>query len=205
MAPHSDLQFREFFIVFESLPPDQFETVPNWTKIDQISQIDPAEFDEYVRSNYIDQDQPRSFLVDGRRIFGASRGAPYAGSPRTVTFSPRVDIQPIQHFARRYLAEKNSGNRSNALFARKPDTSTPLSQMIDDNQEEDLPKPKKRKNSQMIFETEELLYHDLFDLIPVDYDIMDNDLHKLYTAASTGNDCDSDSISYISSCSDDDE
>lgn len=204
-------------IVFEPLPPEQWEHLPYWTTVDQVAQISPSELVGFCRPyldklNYLVKQLPKSTLLNGRRVFDTAQTPTRISSPRTVTFSPRVDVQPIEKNKRHHLVENNSGDQQTKVSQpKRSESASPLSHVIDNSgkskpqtqsQGESLSQQPK-ENVHKSPEELELLREELLDLVPPDFDIMFTDPNKIYTA-SASNDCDSDSVSYFSSDSDDD-
>lgn len=210
----SDLhqQMRDFVIVFEQFELEQLDQIPYWTKVNHVAQISPSEFAAYNRNQLISHELvkslPKSKLVKGRRIFDTAQTPTRQNSPRTVSFSPRVDIQPIEKNKRRNLTEQNTERQ-----AKKPppkrSPASPLSQVIHNIDEARLDQQNgqssgPRGEALKLAEELEILNEDLLDLVPPDFDIIDSNPLKLYVAPAT-NDCDSDSVSYLTSDEDEDD
>lgn len=198
MVPDLTTQYREFVVVLESLPADSIDQVPYWTKVDRVAQISQTDYSQY-RQNCLDhlgkkRLSAKGTLVNGRRIFDTSRL--HVGSARTVSFSPRVDIQPIERC--RYADDNEHPRREGTVG---PLASSPLSQVTDNT--ENTYHSCHRESRCDWRENQELMFQEFFDLVPPDFEIIDADMSKIYVASAT-NDCDSDSVSYISSESDND-
>ena len=184
-------------VVFDTIPADQLKQYPYWTEVDDIAQISPSELIDFTRSHLDLFDSikplPKSSLINGRRIFETSSTPTRINSPRTVTFSPRVDIQPIETNKWRQLAEKNARLLDQRDKTRQPQMKSVLNDIaISDNiRDESLSQSREDGDESDLFD-------DLLDLVPPDFDIIDHDLQKLYVASAT-NDCDSDSVSGVSS------
>jgi hypothetical protein len=199
MSSELDQQMIDFVVILESLPAEQYEQVPFWTEIDDVAKIDPSEFVCFEHSNldHAGSVWSKSTLINGRRIF--ERIPQFRpNSPRTVTFSPRIEVQPIGKNKRCYLDENNR------YYTRTPTSnfSQPLDPLrVINNSDKSSPLPQDPKAADENSKSLELLNEDLNDLVPPDFEIFHSEVDQIF--ANSINLADSDSVSYVSNSDDD--
>lgn len=201
MTSDLDFQLKEFVVVFKSeFTAEQLAHIPYWTDVDHIASISQSEFKRYRHPlGYHNESKPlaRSTLQNGRRTFEIPKTPRHLNSPRSVTFSPKVGVRPIEK--RRGSAESDDGNQSSTADVAHTLSSKHGAEsndrLVQDKSDRSIRLPDRRGAARNL-QSFDILYEDLADLVPPEFDVISSDIQQIFIPS---RDCDSDSVSHFSS------